>query len=214
MAAIDKIYINTLEQYDEFKAWCEQQPAIKDKYDKEVLLTKYLYDKPSQQPDTDFAVIMCPYYLDAYLIRNCPFEYIQKELKLNYGSSYEDIKNWKLYRKPTTDALYEIGTHYTCIKRPYYGNANKPIKGNWFIEVQLPSHIDHFIWYHEIKSGSIGTWDFSDEFVDCTWTSSAATCKTVMSLRKRIKKWKLPIGSKVKLTGRYVDEEYVFLIKK
>jgi len=37
---------------------------------------------------------------------------------------------------------------------------------------------------------------------------------TMKSITRRIQKWKLPVGSKVILSGRYVGEEYVFLIRK
>lgn len=212
MAAIDKIYVKDIKQYDEFADWCRKQPPLTDKYGVQVALTRYLYDRPTDESLNDFPAFMAPYYVDAYVIRNCPLDYIQDELKLNYGSSYQEIKDGKLYTSVLTDAEYEMGKHYTCIMRPYYGNVNKPVKGKWFVDVVLPKGFPHFIWHHD--TGGIGTWDFSDEFVVCTWASSGTTCPTMKSITRRIQKWKLPVGSKVILSGRYVGEKYVFLIRK
>lgn len=101
MAAIDKIYVNNWEKYTQFKDWCAKQPPLQDKYGVSCKLIDYVY-----KYDTPFegvrAVFNAPYYLDAYLIRNCPLDFIQEELMINYGhwsqkrikEYYEDIKNW------------------------------------------------------------------------------------------------------------------------
>ena len=34
MAAIDKIYVNSWDEYIQFKKWCEEQPPLLDKYGK------------------------------------------------------------------------------------------------------------------------------------------------------------------------------------
>lgn len=43
MAAIDKIYVKDIKQYDEFADWCRKQPPLTDKYGVQVSLTRYLY---------------------------------------------------------------------------------------------------------------------------------------------------------------------------
>ena len=101
MAAIDKIYTDNYNDYLEFKKWCESQSPLFDKYGKKAYLINYVYDYP-EPFDTEHPIFQGPYYMDAYLIRNCPFDFIQKELMVNYGhwsqerikSFYEDIKNW------------------------------------------------------------------------------------------------------------------------
>ena len=85
MAAIDKIYINKFEDYLLFKDWCNNQPKIKDKYGSECSITDYLYQWKSFEDNKEYPIFRAPYYIDAYLIRNCPFDFIQDELKLNYG---------------------------------------------------------------------------------------------------------------------------------
>ena len=85
MAAIDKIYVNTVEQYNLFRDWCSKQPPIKDKYGIEASLLDYIRQYDNLTEDACRCVSCLPYYLDAYLIRNCPLDFIQKELQLNYG---------------------------------------------------------------------------------------------------------------------------------
>ena len=85
MAAIDKIYVNKFEHYLLFKKWCEKQPKLKDKYGTECSISDYLYKWESFEDGESYPILNAPYYIDAYLIRNCPFDFIQDELKLNYG---------------------------------------------------------------------------------------------------------------------------------
>ena len=93
MAAIDKIYIDSFEKYKLFKDWCKTQPKIKDKYGKETSLIDYVFKYTEWPEGAVLPVCNNPYYIDAYLIRNCPFDFIQKELMVSYGKwSQDDIK--------------------------------------------------------------------------------------------------------------------------
>ena len=93
MAAIDKIYVDSFEKYKLFKDWCKTQPKIKDKYGKETSLIDYVFNYTEWKDGAVLPVCNNPYYIDAYLIRNCPFDFIQKELMVSYGKwSQDDIK--------------------------------------------------------------------------------------------------------------------------
>ena len=91
MAAIDKIYVDSFEKYNIFKEWCKTQPKIKDKYGKETSLINYVFSYTEWEDGDVLPVCNNPYYIDAYLIRNCPFDFIQKELMLNYGKWDQDM---------------------------------------------------------------------------------------------------------------------------
>lgn len=254
MAAIDKIYVENREQYLQFKEWCEKQPPFTDKYGKTARLIDYVY-KHDENWDGGVA-FMGPCYLDAYLIKNCPFDFIQKELMVNYGhwsqekindayqfvmnrteenkevyswltpddfvivdgiitmpnletSDYQLIKEGKLYNKPTTNKKYTVGKHFKCIRHPDV-KYNTPfgIK-NWWIDVDPPEELG-YMWHHSEHN----SWDFSDEFVIADWSSSTAYCHTIKALKRLMTKWKLPVGTIVKATGRYAQETYEFIIKK
>ena len=83
MAAIDKIYLKSFETFTEFKKWCEAQPPIKDKYGREDKISNYLfydwYDPKYWKNEGGHPVMNAPYFIDAYIIRNCPIEEVQKE---------------------------------------------------------------------------------------------------------------------------------------
>lgn len=251
MAAIDKIYVNTWEEYLAFKEWCEQQPVLKDKYGTEVPLTCYLINW-SEWNEGPRPIFNAPYYVDAYLIRNCPFEFIQDELKFNYGyktqewineayntvmhrteenknfykwlspddfkvvdgivtmpnepiSDYELIKEGKLYATPYTQKEHTIGKKIRCILHPdeFY---NRPFKFKyWCVDVDVP---DDIVWYHP----KYNTWDFTEEFVCDNSSSICWKYKTIKAVKRAILKWKLPVGTIVTCTGRYVDDVYKFIV--
>ena len=250
MAAIDKIYLNNWEQYILFKEWCEKQPPLKDKYGVSGKLSDYLfqYTEPFEK---ECPVFNAPCYLDAYVIRNCPFDFIQEELMLNYGywsqerikDYYDKVKNWsgegkcpywakledfifnedgtislvgleksdyelikegKLYNTPTSKKVI-VGKHFRCTKSPHI-KYNTPfgIK-NWWVDVDPPEGI---MWYHKEHN----SWDFSSEFVVCKWSSSTTYVHTIRALKRHLRRWELPVGTKIRVTGRYVEETYEFLI--
>lgn len=255
MAAIDRIYVDTWEEYIQFKEWCEQQPSLLDKYGKSVKISDYLITGWNKENWKYHPIFSAPYYVDAYVIRNCPFDFIQRELMINYGfwsqerikSFYEDVKNWNseeecpywakledfiilkdgtmtikgleesdyskikrgyLYSSPLTDYTYIEGKHFKCIKHPTH-MYNTPYKCKvWFINIITPEELPD-MWYHKERN----SWDFADEFVDSDWTSNTAHCKTIRALKRLMIKWKLPVGTKVRATGKYTNDDYEFIIK-
>ena len=287
MAAIDKIYVNSYEEYCKFRDWCSEQPKLKDKYGHEESISDYLFtlwDNPKEwENGKSHPIFSAPYYVDAYLIRNCPFDYIQRELMFCYGhktqedinemynsvinrspeeqklideaggkypskpiswwwlskgdfeivdgiikiphlekSHYEMIKDGELYASPTREGTYEVGKHFKIVKRPFYQSVcNYPMRytnkagikrqPKWEIHIEVPDK--EYMWWH--NSSKIGTWDFASEYViDYKWASSSTSCPSLKSIKRRILKWKLPVGTVVTLQGRYVDEDYKIIVKR
>lgn len=93
MAAIDKIYVDSFEKYKLFKDWCMSQPKIKDKYGKETSLINYIFSYTEWKDGAVLPICNNPHYIDAYLIKNCPFDFIQKELMLSYGKWTQSMIN-------------------------------------------------------------------------------------------------------------------------
>lgn len=268
MAAIDKIYLDSYKEYKEFQKWLLEQPKLKDKYGKEVSIYSYFFtwwDNPEYWKDNeDHPVFSAPYYVDAYIIRNCPLDYVQEDLMINYGywsqerikefynnvknwegegecpywakledfiilkdgtmtikglekSGYEQIKDGELYTSPTLEGTYEVGKHFKIVKLPYYQckcNYPMPYRNSAGIKRQPKWDVSVSIfgmWWHE--RNKIGTWDFMEEFVDASGCSNT-WCPSLKSIKRRILKWKLPVGTIVTLQGMYVGEEYKILIKK
>lgn len=262
MAAIDKIYLKK-DDYLAFKEWCKNQPSFHDKYGKEARVTDYLWhiDNESWKDDNKSRpVMMAPYYVDAYIIRNCPIEGVQKELQLNYGywsqerireyyedvknydpdkdgapywakledfifnedgtmsikglekSSYEEILDGELYTLPYRSNV-EYGTHFKLVKSPNGKRTipfERPLKGTWWVNVENSDNKYDSMWYNK----DTDTWDFGDEYVISKWKSNTTYAKTITGLKRKIRKWKLPVGTKVRVSGRYVGENYEFIVTK
>ena len=217
MAVIDKIYIDKFEDYLLFKEWCKKQPKIKDKYGYECSISDYIFKYNSFVKGKTYPILNAPYYIDAYLIRNCPFDFIQNELKFNYGyktqkyiSDYELIKNEKLYATPYSQKNYIIGKHIKCIKHPSI-LYNTPFDNKfWWVDLDVPEELG-YMWYNS----NYNSWDFSDEFVINNLHSSVCVkYKTICAIKRAIRKWKLPIGTKIRCTGRYINETYIFEVIK
>lgn len=96
MAAIDKVYVDSADKFIKFKEWCDAQPTIHDKYGKEVKVSDYLishWDINTWEDGDVHPIFNAPYYIDAYVIRNCPFDFIQDEMKTNYGKMSQKYVN-------------------------------------------------------------------------------------------------------------------------
>lgn len=212
MAAIDKMYVSSYKDYIEFKEWCKKQPPMVDKYRNKESICEYLYNYWEEQDFKDrksLPIFNAPYYIDAYVIRNCPLEFMQKELELHYGDSYEQIKCGKLYSKPETEKTYISGTHFRCMRFPYGKHLNKLSKGIWLVDIELPEGF-YPMWYHK----NTNTWDFLDEYVIASSSSSCACIKSIKGLKRYVSKWKLPIGTKLYVVGVHIGEDYEFKIIK
>ena len=256
MAAIDKIYVDSFDKYKLFKDWCLTQPKIKDKYGKETSLINYVFNYTEWKDGAVLPVCNNPYYIDAYLIRNCPFDFIQEELMLSYGkwtqdnieeaydvvmkrggekcergiyhwlskedfsivdekislnqgdTDYDLIKAGKLYATPYTNKKYKVGKSFKIIKNPHEHN-NRPFKlKRWMAYINVPEELGYML-YHK----NTNTWDFFEEFVI---NGGASSCcfkyKTIKAIKRAILKWKLPVGTIVQCTGRYVGDIYKFEI--
>lgn len=97
MAAIDKIYLHSYDDYVQFKNWCDTQPPLKDKYNRDVPISMYLYKYIDKDCNWDYGVpvMNAPCYVDAYIIKNCPFEFVHDAIRINYGYITQDeIDDW------------------------------------------------------------------------------------------------------------------------
>jgi hypothetical protein len=127
-------------------------------------------------------------------------------------SSYEEIIDGDLYTLPYRTNV-EYGTHFRLTKSPNGRKTipfERPLRGNWWVHVENANNKYDFMWYNK----DTDTWDFGDEFVISKWKSDTAYVKTITALKRKIRKWRLPIGTKVIATGRYVSEEYEFVVTK
>ena len=127
----------------------------------------------------------------------------------NEESTYSKIKRGEMLTSPVFH-FTEFGKHFKCIRHPEH-KYNYPVKGWWSVSVEIPDEIPQFMWYHSNHN----SWDFSDDFVIADWSSSDAHVRSIKTLQRMLtKRWKLPVGTIVKVMGRYVNEIYEFVITK
>ena len=124
---------------------------------------------------------------------------------LNVEDDYTAIKNGNLYTSPKREN-YKYGKHFRCIKHPKHLYNTPYGRKRWFISVDIPG--DGYMVYHSNHN----SWDFTDEFVFSDWHSSTAYVKTIKALKRLMLKWKLPVGTVVTASGRYISDEYKFII--
>jgi hypothetical protein len=204
MAAIDKIYLDSYEEYITFKNWCEDK-YVKLLYGDEVLYLKdYFYEWTEEAFIRSLPIACFRTAIDIYLIRNCPFDFIQEELKFQYCSSYDEIKN----KTSEFDTYQRNGKgkdiKFKIIKKPDFHLKSR----NWFIEI----YDEECFWTYN---------DYSNTFSPIVeqptdWTSSSYFIKGTISkgkIYRLLKRWNLPAGLTVKITGRYVGQIYLLKTK-
>lgn len=222
MAAIDKTYVTSYDDYINLKEWASQQSftcpngqVIKPikymyKWDKRTWdETQLDYIARNGKP-TAFPVLNTPEALDYFLIKYCPFQFVQDRMKEVYS---EDYINKIINGESDYDHYHRIiGNNIKCIKYPKFGNKSKlqePKKWlTWItVEYQDTDKLESF-WYNE----DYDTWVESYELGTATTNVCTKPIKSVKALIRKIRKWRLPKNTIVTFSGKYVDNEFEFLI--
>ena len=220
MAAIDKIYVNNWKDLCDIREYFENTKFLANN-GTYCVLKDYLYDTSYITEDMfdgikEFPVTNTPTKVDYFLAMHCPLKPVQDYLDHAY-EGWRDYDYWKQYilfdRNP--------GTKIKTIKRPKFGNINKSLnnKYGWHIHVHTPKYYkDHDVWYNEYPTyyKKTNQWIYRMELEfpdDKEWWCCFCGYKTIKALIRNIRKWKLPKGTIVDAYGRYIGEEYKFLIK-
>lgn len=227
MAGIDKTYITSYEDYKKVIDWCRDKsfklsngqviypsnfiyyPDItKEEWDENEKMFKQEY------PDEQYDEILwnTPIYFDIWLIRNCPFDFIQNRLKEQYGGGWS-----KTAFTDHNESLYEQiknGTSpYDTYKRPDTGKikieliSGRPFRASsmhWFIgtpyRVKDKETNGIILWYNE----DVDQWYSYYEALP--FTSSDKIVKgplTKKNIYNMVRKWKLPKGTQMTFDGTY-----------
>lgn len=229
MAAIDKTYISDWETFDEIRNWAlKQRIPLKD--GTSVSLRDYMYCPDLTKEEWDENVELCkdrgekyyvvlwntPTFVDVWLIKNCPFEYIQDTLKEQYGGGWSKLA----FTSHNDDDMYaqikEGRSIYDTYQRNGLGKKAKVVfhhisgswcrdkKCWWWIDVNPGwvgnKKLDWFsmpmFWYNRHKN----MWYCEQELMPttestCTEYNGCLTKKNVVNI---IKRWNLPKGTIVK----------------
>lgn len=274
MAGIEKIYVKSYEQLCQFRDWCKAH-TLSDKYGVVKPLSFWLKDNLDEfdwSSGDSIPVFKGPYLIDYYLIKNCPFDYVQEAMRINYGSEYDKIKEAEGYYKDHIGyadlKTYRYidysnpGMHFTIQRistialnnksnvkrnRPYFKrtdidfkehieknkkehnknlwNLNNVHRPNWVIEIykdkqtSLSDELRFMMYTPPLKEQKqiIGTWNRLGDFIICdVWEDICNDCKTIKALTRRIRKWKLPVGTELRVFNiNYPEDDcYRIIIKK
>ena len=215
MAAIDKTYLKLWSQYKSLRDWCISIGEVTDDYGNKFSpinwLGEYTYEKWMEYSKNETAEVVVwntPKYLDIYLIRYCPLDFIQDRLKEQYG------EGWSKNAFCATQNTYDEILNRTSTYDTYQRNGVKNPKFKWHNPVYLRRNVRDFIWWVYIKDHdwsydeSANHW-FHDDDVYMSkgnWTSNCATIKGRLTKRKLariLRKWNLPKGTKLHFEGMF-----------
>ena len=216
MAGIDKTYLTSYEDYKKVIDWCKDK-SFKLSNGQIIYPSDFIYYPDITDKDFKEGEVVLwntPTYFDIWLIRNCPFDFIQNRLKEQYGggwsktaftdhneSLYEQIKNgtspYDTYVRPETGKKIKI--------ERIFGMPFKDSNMCWHIETPYwikdkRSNNKETMWYNE----DTDEWYTKDE--ELPWTSSAKFVKgplTKKNIYNMVRKWKLPKGTQMIFDGTY-----------
>ena len=109
MAAIDKTYTSSWKDYMSLVEWCKDKSFVLKNGDV-IRPSNYIYKWQEEEFDGEHErpVWNTPVYLDIWLIRNCPIEFIQERLKEQYGGGWSKTA---FTEHNDDDMYYKILTH-------------------------------------------------------------------------------------------------------
>lgn len=218
MAAIDKTYAHTWEEYVSLVEWAKNTKFICSNgmvlYPMEYIYEWYkeLYDEAyksfkEKYPDSEFEfpVMNTSNVLDYFIIKECPLKFVQNRMKEVYSSEYiqsvlHGTSAYDTYKREP------IGTKVKVIKYPKFGNRSKLCekkRGMKFITVLEPKMRYNAEYDYWLSDNELG------------WYNCSICNKNINSTKamiRQIRKWKLPKGTKVSWCGRYIGNEFIFVV--
>lgn len=208
MAAIDKTYTNSWDEYKEYRDWCIGKKFTCPNGDV-IRPIDYLKDLTEEdfKSGHEISIMSTPCSLDYFLIKHCPIKLIHDTLHRQYSEDYirSVLEGTSKYDSFTKEG--KVGTRLRMTKWPSDMKANRPMGGgSWFVQLSNAGfHCD----YDEEKD----RWTWPDELHATNgWTSDTAYVKTIKALKRKIIKWQLPKGTIIRAMGKYVGDDYEFIL--
>ena len=169
-------------------------------------------------PEDFFDVVLwnTPTYADVFLIRNCPFDFIQERLKEQYGGGWSKTA----LTDHNDDDMYEQIKNGTSIYDTYQRNGlgkNARVKFSkhafaprdkkcwWWIDI-----IDSGWWYNEDDD----MWYNDNELmpITCNVNDRVHGALTKKNIVNMIRRWNLPRGIKLRFSCRLDGYDWEFTV--
>lgn len=218
MAAIDKTYTSSWEDYQSLIEWCKGKSFTLKNGDI-IYPSNYIFEwsKEDFDGERELPVWNTPNYLDIWLIRNCPLNFIQERLKEQYGGGWskeaftghndDDMYHHILNHTSPYDTYQRVGSHKFTIKHRF-NNRFKDDGLCWWVQILGCGwwyNKEHKAWYHNDEALPIDS--------NCEHLKGALSKRRLARL---IKRWNLPKGTEILFVGdykRYVQKEFVVTIR-
>lgn len=224
MAGIDKTYANTWDEYKDVFDWCKSVGIVTDEYGNRLYPYSWLYNTHLTENDfgnNDFGnnkwhiIWSTGFIQDLYIIRHCPCKVVQERMKKVYPTDYiQDVLNFN--------------TEYDKFKRPENKNPHFTIKWikkskhktkkvSWDINA-YDENGELYGYNTPIFNEFEDRWQFP---YDTYYTEKYDYAKyfkgplTNRRIYRKLRKWGLPKGTKLKFIGftKYENFEFDLIVK-
>lgn len=215
MAGIDKTYCKSYKEYSDLINWAKETVFTCPNGLKLYPNNYIYYWNKNIFNDKDYIPVMnTPEVLDYFLIKYCPFEFVQNTMKKAYTTFYNEVKQGiSDYDKFDINQV-KIATKYKIIKRP----SDKLYPYRPHKRLNLRKNVD--LWCVDNLTYNYRSFEYSEElkrFIyenelhnDSFSMNKFCKCKTIKALCRQLIKAKIPSGTIIKATGYYVGEQWYF----
>ena len=181
MAAIDKTYVSSWEDYKEIRDWAIKTNVTYPNGDIGSKMINWFYfpdlTENDFKEDKEYVLWNTSEIVDIFLYKHCPFELVQERLK----EQYSDLSC--LDREPINE--HEIGNHFIIPKK----FINRIVYGQWYcIEVKYNERY----WGYNAETDQWVSINELGKFHQYCLYIKLTSRKT---LARQIRKWNLPKGA-------------------
>ena len=201
MAAIDKTYVNTWQQYCEIRDWTKGKIVEYPNGVKEPL-SNYVIgwdeeDFSGEGFNGERPVWNTPTCLDRWLWLNCPLELVRNRLKEQYSEEALDEFVHPVFKRNGLGKKARM----KVLHKPKYKLKQK---GHWWVQIW---NRDSYIWDYDDETDQ---WHHLKEYCP-TYTNTAyvKANPSAKAILRAIRKWDLPEGIELCVTGRYVQDKWI-----
>ena len=185
MAAIDKTYVSSWEEYKEIRDWAIKTNVIYPNGDIGSKMINWFYfpylTEGDFKEDKEYILWNTSEIVDMFLYKHCPFELVQERLKEQYSDlSYLD-------REPINE--HEVGNHFIIPKK----FINRIVYWQWYC---IAVKYNERYWGYNaetdqwVSTNELGK--FHQYYLYIKLTSKKA-------LARQIRKWNLPKGAAISI---------------